>query len=71
MAVTAIEPYKFIRRLEQAGMPVEHAEIQAEVLSEAFTVNFEELVNKEFLAVRFAAQKCQNRYAVCGAGCQI
>ena len=61
MAITTFDTYKFIRRLEQAGMPVEQAEAQAEVLTEAFTVNLEALVTKEFLDARldtrFAKQK--------------
>ena len=56
MAVTAFDTYKFIRRLEQAGMPVEQAEVQAEVLMEAFTVNLEALVTKVYLNPRFAEQ---------------
>lgn len=33
MAITEFDTYKFIRHLEQAGMPVEPAEIQAVVLT--------------------------------------
>ncbi|MBT8148146.1 MAG: CCDC90 family protein, partial [Gammaproteobacteria bacterium] len=46
----------FVRRLEQAGMPTEQAEVQAEALTEAFAVNMESLVTKDFLAARFAEQ---------------
>ena len=56
MALTTFDTHKFIRRLEQAGMPTEQAEVQAEVLTEAFTVNLESLVTKEFLAARLAEQ---------------
>lgn len=56
MAITAFDTYKFIRRLEQAGMPLKQAEVQAEVLTEAFTVNLEELVSKEFLDSRLDAR---------------
>ena len=69
MAITAFDTYKFIRRLEQAGMPVEQAEVQAEVLMEAFTVNLEALVPKEHLNPRFAEQQAytDTRFAEQGA----
>ena len=42
-------------------MPVEQAEVQAEVLTEAFTVNLESRVTRDYLEsrleVRFAEQK--------------
>jgi len=56
MALTTIDTHKFVRRLEQAGMPTEQVEVQAEVLTEAFTVNMESLVTKDFLEARFAEQ---------------
>ena len=56
MAITTFDTHKFVRRLEQAGVPLEQAEVQAEVLTEAFMVNLETLVTKEFLAARFAEQ---------------
>jgi len=37
-------------------MQLELAEVQAEVLTEAFNVNLEELVTKDYLAARFAEQ---------------
>ena len=37
-------------------MKLELAEVQAEVLTEAFNVNLESLVTKDFLAARFAEQ---------------
>jgi hypothetical protein len=45
-----------VRRLEQAGVPVQQAEVQAEVLTEAFNVNLDALVTKDYLAARFAEQ---------------
>lgn len=57
MTTTTFDTHKFVRRLEAAGVPLEQAEAQAEVLTEAFNVNLESLVNKEFLAARFAEQK--------------
>ena len=56
MAITTFDTHKFVRRLEQAGVPLEQAEVQAEVLTEAFNVNLESLVTKEFLAAGFAEQ---------------
>lgn len=58
MAITTFDTLKFVRRLEQVGVPSEQAEAQAEVLTEAFNVNLEELVTKDYfesrLEVRFA-----------------
>ncbi len=56
MAITTFDTHKFVRRLEAAGMKLELAEVQAEVLTEAFNVNLESLVTKDFLAARFAEQ---------------
>ena len=39
------------------GVPSEQAEAQAEVLTEAFNVNLEELVTKDYLAALFAEQR--------------
>lgn len=54
MAITTFDTHKFVRRLEEAGMPLKLAEVQAEVLTEAFNVNLESLVTKDYLAARFA-----------------
>ncbi len=56
MAITTFDTLKFVRRLEEAGVPVQQAEIQAEVLTEAFKVNLDALVTKDYLAARFAEQ---------------
>ncbi len=56
MAITTFDTLKFVRRLEQAGVPTGQAEVQAEVLTEAFNVNLEELVTKDFLEARLAEQ---------------
>ena len=56
MGVTTFDTLKFVRRLEEVGVPSEQAEVQAEVLTEAFYVNLEELVTKDYLAARFAEQ---------------
>ena len=59
MAITTFDTHKYVRRLEKAGMQLELAEVQAEVLTEAFNVNLEELVTKDFLAARFAEQNAK------------
>ena len=60
MAITTFDTLKFVRRLEEAGVPSAQAEIQAEVLTEAFNVNLESLVTKDYLesqlTARFAEQ---------------
>ncbi|MEQ8953541.1 MAG: DUF1640 domain-containing protein [Gammaproteobacteria bacterium] len=57
MAISTFDTLKFVRRLEKAGVSTEQAEVQAEVLTEAFNVNLEQLVTKDYLAARFAEQK--------------
>ena len=57
MAITTFDTHKFVRRLEDAGMPLTLAEVQAEVLTEAFNVNLDSLVTKDYLAARFAEQR--------------
>ncbi len=56
MAITTFDTHKYVRRLEEAGMSLQLAEVQAEVLTEAFNVNLESLVTKDYLAARFAEQ---------------
>lgn len=61
MGITTFDTLKFVRRLEEVGVSSEQAEAQAEVLTEAFNVNLEELVTKDYLEskldVRFAEQR--------------
>lgn len=57
MPITTFDTLKYVRRLEEAGMPSNQAEIQAEVLTEAFNVNLESLVTKDYLAVQMAEQR--------------
>ena len=56
MTITTFSTLKFVRRLEKAGVTSNQAEVQAEVLTEAFNVNLESLVTKYILAARFAEQ---------------
>ena len=53
MAISTFDTLKFVRRLTAAGVPAQQAEVQAEVLTEAFNVNLDALVSKDFLAARF------------------
>jgi len=63
MAISIFDTHKFVRRLEAAGLTLEQAEAQAEVLTEAFTVNLEALVTKDYfesrLDVRFSEQQAR------------
>ena len=65
MGLTTFDTLKFVRRLEEVGISSEQAEVQAEVLTEAFNVNLEQLVTKDFLAGRFAENnaKIDSRFA--------
>jgi len=56
MAITTFDTLKYVRKLEEAGVPAQQAEAQAEVLTEAFNVNLDALVTKDYLAARFAEQ---------------
>ena len=56
MALTAFDTHKFVHRLKQAGMPAEQAEVQAELLTEAFKVNVASLVIKECFESRWGAR---------------
>ena len=59
MAISTFDTLKYVRRLEQVGVPTEQAEAQAEVLTEAFNVNLEQLVTKEYLNARLAEFKSE------------
>lgn len=61
MPITTFDTLKYVRRLEQAGMSPELAEVQAEVLTEAFTVNLESLVTREYLESRLDARFAEQR----------
>jgi len=57
MSRSTFDTLKFVRRLERAGVPSDQAEVQADVLAEAFNVNLDSLVTKDFLAARLAELK--------------
>ena len=59
MTITTFDTHKYVRRLEQAGMPTEQAEVQVELLTEAFAVNLESLVTKDYFESRLDARFAQ------------
>ena len=52
MSAITFDTLKVARRLIEAGMPVRQAEAQAEVMAEAFVVNVDALVTKDYLDVK-------------------
>jgi len=60
MAAIAFDTLKFARRLKEAGVPEAQAEVQAELMAEAFVYNMDSLVTKDYLEAcldaRFTAQ---------------
>lgn len=56
MPISAFDTLKYARRLEQAGMTPELAEVQAEVLAEAFMVHLEDLVTKDYFRSHLSAE---------------
>ena len=56
MSAITFDTLKVARRLIEAGMPVRQAEAQTEVMAEAFVVNADSLVTRDYLNARFAEQ---------------
>jgi len=56
MALSTFDTLQFVRTLEQAGVSTEQAEAQAEVLTEAFNVNMESPVTKDYLESQLTAR---------------
>ncbi len=56
MSISTFDTLKYVRRLERAGMSLELAEAQAEVLTEAFNVNLDQLVTKDYFEGRMTAR---------------
>jgi hypothetical protein len=54
MAAVAFDPLEYARRLEAAGMPRVQAEIVAKCLTAMFIHNFDTLVTKDYLDIRFS-----------------
>jgi len=49
MAIVLFDTLKFAKRLREAGVPPPQAEAEAEILSEVFAVNLQELATKQDL----------------------
>ena len=56
MAAIAFDTLSYARRLKEAGVPEKQAEVQAELMAEAFVFNIDSLVTKDYLDARFAEQ---------------
>ena len=52
MAAIAFDTLKAVQRLKAAGMPEKQAEAQAEIMAEAFMLNVDALVTKDYLDAR-------------------
>jgi DNA repair exonuclease SbcCD ATPase subunit len=63
MAAIAFDTLKFARRLKDVGVPEAQAEAQAELMAEAFVLNMDALVTKDYLEqcldARFARQEAR------------
>lgn len=54
MSATAIDTLRFSRRLREVGVPEQQAEVQAELMAEAFGFYRDNLVTREYLDARLA-----------------
>jgi hypothetical protein len=59
MAAVAFDTLKCARRLKDAGYTDKQAEVQAEIMAEAFVFNMDALVTKDYLDARFAEQEAR------------
>ena len=53
MAAIAFDTLKCARRLIEAGVPQKQADVQAELMAEAFVHNVDSLVTRDYLDARF------------------
>ncbi|MDP5063469.1 MAG: CCDC90 family protein [Haliea sp.] len=65
MTAVQFDTLQYARRLRAAGVAQEQAEVQAELMAEAFGFYVDNLVTKDYLDVRFAQQdaKIDARFA--------
>ena len=56
MAAIAFDTLKYARRLIEAGVPDRQAEVQAELMAEAFVFNMDSVVTKDYLDARLGEQ---------------
>ena len=59
MAAVAFDTLKCARRLKDAGYTDQQAEVQAEIMAEAFVFNMDALVTRDYLDARFAEQEAR------------
>jgi len=59
MAAIAFDTLKCARRLIAAGYTDKQAEVQAEIMAEAFVFNVGALVTRDYLDARFAEQEAR------------
>jgi hypothetical protein len=66
VAAIAFDTLRFARRLIEAGVPDRQAEVQAELMAEAFVFNTDSVVTKDYLDARLAEQdaKFDARFAI-------
>ena len=55
MAAIAFDTLKYARKLKEAGVPEQQAEAQAEGMAEAFLIDTEALVTRDYLDARLEA----------------
>lgn len=55
MAAIAFDTLKYARKLMAVGVPEKQAEAQAEIMAEAFLINTDTLVTKDYLDARLNA----------------
>lgn len=70
MSAIGFDTLKFARKLQEAGIPAQQAEAQAEVLGEAFLYNLDEIVTRDYLDARLANLEAsfEKRFAQSEAG---
>jgi hypothetical protein len=56
VSAVAFDTLKFVRRLVAAGVPEQQAEVQAELMAEAFVYNMDSLVTRDYLDARLEAR---------------
>ena len=59
MAAIAFDTLRFARRLIEAGVPDRQAEVQAELMAEAFLYNVDSVVTKDYLDARLGEQEAR------------
>ncbi|MEH6587156.1 MAG: hypothetical protein V7720_11375 [Halioglobus sp.] len=59
MAAIAFDTLRFARRLIEAGVPDRQAEVQAELMAEAFLLNMDSVVTKDYLDARLGEQEAR------------